>query len=65
MPAARDRSANVAKRMAFAVATPRAMIAPMNDWRLSVVPVASSITATPASTAGTGATATSASRGDW
>ena len=33
------RSAKVTSRMALAIATPMAMIAPMNDWMFSVVPV--------------------------
>ena len=33
------RSANVTSKMALATATPIAMIAPMNDWMFSVVPV--------------------------
>ena len=37
-PPRRLRSANVTSRIAFATATPTAMIAPMNDWMLSVVP---------------------------
>ena len=35
----RCRSAKVTSRIALATATPIAMIAPMNDWMLSVVPV--------------------------
>ena len=38
MPSTRLRSANVTSRIALATATPIAMIAPMNDWMLSVVP---------------------------
>ena len=49
----------------MATATPIAMIAPMNDWRLSVVPVSQSATTTPATTAGVVETTTSASRTDW
>ena len=64
-PARRLRSANVSSRMALATATPTAMIAPMNDCVLSVVPVANRARATPASTAGTVATTSSASRTDW
>jgi hypothetical protein len=37
-PPARALSAKVTRRMAFAVATPTAMIAPMNDCKLSVEP---------------------------
>ena len=40
-------SANVTSRIAFATATPIAMIAPMNDCTFSVVPVMSSATMTP------------------
>ena len=64
-PLWRLRSANVTSRMALATATPMAMIAPMNDWMFRVVPVAQSATATPAITAGTAETETSASRADW
>ena len=45
-------SANVTSRIALAMATPIAMIAPMNDWMLSVVPVSQSISTTPAITRG-------------
>ena len=38
-PAAAGFSANVTSRMALAIATPTAMIAPMNDWMFSVVRV--------------------------
>ena len=38
-PVRRLSSANVTSRIALATATPMAMIAPMNDCRLSVVPV--------------------------
>ena len=51
--------------MALAIATPTAMMAPMNDWMFNVVPVSSRATATPASTAGVVSTATRASRNDW
>ena len=64
-PPRRLRSAKVTSKMALATATPMAMIAPMNDWMLSVVPVRSRNTATPATTAGSAATATTASRTDW
>ena len=50
--------------MAFATATPMAMIAPMNDCTFSVVRVAASINTTPISTAGTVDTTTNASRSD-
>ena len=53
-PSLRLRSAKVTSRMALATATPIAMIAPMNDWMLSVVPVSQSATTTPATTAGRG-----------
>ena len=52
-------------RIAFATATPIAMIAPMNDCTLIVVPVAASMSTTPARTAGTVETTTNASRSDW
>ena len=58
-------SANVTSRIAFATATPIAMMAPMNDCTLTVVRVASSISTTPASTAGTVEMTTNASRSDW
>ena len=51
-PWRRAFSAKVTSKMAFAVATPMAMIAPMNDWMFIVVPVASKASDTPASTAG-------------
>ena len=51
--------------MALAMATPTAMIAPMNDWMLSVVRVRYSISTTPATAAGAVETATSANRSDW
>ena len=41
-PSSRWRSAKVTSRIALATATPIAMIAPMNDWRLIVVPVSQS-----------------------
>ena len=41
------------------------MIAPMNDWRLMVVPVSQRATTTPATTAGVVDTTTSARRTDW
>ena len=44
--------------MALATATPMAMIAPMKDWMLSVVPVSQSMSTTPAMTAGAVATTT-------
>jgi hypothetical protein len=60
----RLRSANVTSRIAFATATPTAMIAPMADWMLSVVPVKYSVSTTPAITAGTVETTANASRND-
>ena len=51
--------------MALATATPTAMIEPMNDCKFSVEPVLNNATITPESTAGTAATAVSASRTDW
>ena len=44
---------------------PIAMIAPMNDCMFSVVPVSSSMSSTPQSTAGMVSTIASASRSDW
>jgi len=64
-PAWRALSANVISRIAFAVATPMAMMAPMKDWTLSVVPVIQSAVATPAITAGTVDTTARASQTDW
>ena len=61
----RRLSANVTSRIALAIATPTAMIAPMNDWMFSVVPVRKSITTTPAIAAGAVETVTSDSRHDW
>ena len=58
------RSANVTSRMAFATATPIAMIAPMSDSMFSVVPVIRSATATPAITAGIVSMTASESRND-
>ena len=63
--AMRARSAKVTSRIAFATATPTAMIAPMKDWMFSVVPVSQSVSTTPASTAGTVETTASARRNDW
>jgi hypothetical protein len=45
-------SANVTSRIAFAADTPIAMIAPINDCMLSVVPVIHRAMATPVMTAG-------------
>ena len=61
----RSRSAKVTRRMALAMATPTAMIAPIADWRLRVVPVNFSARTTPASTPGTAAITTKARRRDW
>ena len=47
-----ERSAKVTNRIELATAMPMAMMAPMNDCTLSVVPVTSSISRTPHSTAG-------------
>ena len=63
-PSCRVRSANVTSKMAFAMATPTAIIAPMNDWMLSVEPQSHNASATPAITAGTADTAMIASRTD-
>ena len=46
----------------MATETPMAMIAPMNDWTLSVVRVSHRASATPAITAGIAASTTSAMR---
>ena len=43
---------------------PIAMMAPMNDWMFSVVPVSSNITSTPQMTAGTAEITANASRND-
>ena len=51
--------------IALETATPTAMIAPMNDSIFSVVRVIQSASTTPARTAGTDATAETASMGDW
>ena len=64
-PPFRLNSAKVTSRIAFATATPMAMIAPMNDCTFNVVPVTSSISRTPHKTAGTVATTVSARRTDW
>ena len=64
VPCTRACSANVTSRMAFATATPIAMIPPMNDCTFSVVPVTNSISTTPISTAGTVETTTNARRND-
>src|SRR6185436_18930156 len=64
-PVRRASSANVTSRIAFATATPIAMMAPMNDCTFTVVRVASSRRTTPASTAGTVDTTTNARRTDW
>src|SRR6185312_1548081 len=61
----RQLSAMVTSRMPLATAIPIAMIAPMNDSRLSVVPVSASAASTPASTAGSDDRTTSASLQDW
>ena len=63
-PLIRARSAKVTRRMAFATATPTAMMVPMKLWRFSVVPVSQSVSATPASTAGTVEMTTSERRTD-
>ena len=57
--------ADIRSKIALATATPIAMIAPMNDWMFSVVRVAHSATATPATTAGIVSTTASDSRNDW
>jgi hypothetical protein len=51
--------------MALATATPTAMIAPMNDWMFTVVPVSKRARATPPITAGVVEMTTSARRIDW
>ena len=61
----RARSAKVIRRMALATATPMAMIAPIADWMLSVVPVNQSASTTPASAAGIVETTMNESRSDW
>ena len=64
VPWVRACSAKVTSRMAFATATPIAMIAPMNDCTFNVVRVTANIKTTPISTAGTVETTTNASRSD-
>ena len=64
-PSWRARSANVTSRIEFATAMPIAMIAPMNDWTFSVVPVSRSMSNTPQRTAGMVSRIASASRSDW
>ena len=64
-PSRRAFSANVTRRMAFATEIPIAMIAPMNDWTFSVVPVRSSMTSTPHMTAGTADKTATDNRNDW
>ena len=59
----RWRSPKLTSMIAFETATPTAMIAPMNDSMLSVVRVIQSASTTPQRTAGTDATAVTASRG--
>ena len=63
-PWRRACSANVTSKIAFATATPMAMIAPMKDCTFNVVRVAASIRTTPINTAGTVETTTNASRND-
>jgi uncharacterized membrane protein YraQ (UPF0718 family) len=63
-PLRRVCSAKVTSRIALATATPIAMMAPMNDCTLSVVPVTSKAVATPARTAGTVEMTTRARRSD-
>ena len=61
-----SRSAKVTSRIAFATATPTAMIAPMKDWMLSVVPRQPQAPARRRrSPPGTVETTTSESRSDW
>ena len=64
-PSRRSCSAKVTSRIELATAMPIAMMAPMNDCTLSVVPVASSISTTPHSTAGIVSITASARRTDW
>ena len=61
----RCRSPKLTSMIALDTATPTAMIAPMNDSMLSVVRVIQSASTTPVRTAGTDATAETASMGDW
>ncbi len=51
--------------MLLEVAMPTAMIAPMNDSTLSVVPVTASIQSTPASAPGTAIKMMNGSMNDW
>jgi hypothetical protein len=64
LPARRCSSANVTSRIAFATATPMAIIAPMNDWKFKLVPVSNRIKSTPQITAGTVDNTTNASFND-
>jgi hypothetical protein len=63
-PPRRRSSANVTSRIAFAIATPIAMMAPMNDWIFKFEPVNHKASSTPAMTAGAVETVASASRTD-
>lgn len=60
----RLRSAKDTSRIELATAMPMAMMAPMNDCTLRVVPVIESIMSTPQSTAGVVRTTASARRKD-
>ncbi len=63
--AARKSFANDTSRMLFEVAIPTAMIAPMNDSTLSVVPVIASIQRIPTIAPGTARMMMSGSDQDW
>src|SRR4030095_14469034 len=64
-PSRRRCSAKVTSRIAFATETPTAIIAPMNDCTLSVVPAPPNASTTPRSTAGIIERITSEARSDW
>jgi len=64
-PSTRYCSAKVASKIAFATATPIAMIAPMNDCTFNVLLVRNRLSATPAMTAGIVPITISATFNDW
>ena len=64
-PRTRRSSANVTSRIAFATATPIAMMAPMKDCMFKVEPLTRRATITPHRTAGTVEITTKERRRDW
>ena len=62
---ARASLAKLTSRIEFETAIPTAMIAPMNDSTLSVVPVSASIQAMPTKAPGTATMMMSGSSADW